>query len=192
MKSNFVADPGVGAGDGGFALFAGRLTSEKGIATLAAAWEELPGVPLRVAGSGPMADIGWSGDVTPLGQVGRREVQQLIGEATVLIFPSTSYECDPMTILEAFASGTPVIASNLGSMAERVQHGSSGLLFRAGDAADLATQVRYAFSHPEHIAEMRRNARREYEEKYTAERNYPQLIAIYERAMENARRRRAA
>lgn len=95
-----------------------------------------------------------------------------------------------MTIIEAFACGTPVIASNLGSIPEFVRDGHTGLLFRPGDAADLAEKVRYAFSHPEHVAAMRVNARREFEEKYTAERNYKMLIAIYEQAIENAQRRR--
>jgi glycosyltransferase involved in cell wall biosynthesis len=64
------------------------------------------------------------------------------------------------------------------------------LLFKPGDAEDLARQVRWAFDHPEELRGMRTNARREYEEKYTAERNYKMLIAIYEMAIENSRRRR--
>jgi glycosyltransferase involved in cell wall biosynthesis len=95
-----------------------------------------------------------------------------------------------MTILEALACGLPVIASNLGSMPEFVRHGYNGLLFRPGDPEDLARQVRWAFDHPEQLREMRVNARREFEEKYTAERNYKMLIAIYEQAIENAKRRK--
>lgn len=205
VKPNFVADPclsggltgGIGEGDGGYALFAGRLSAEKGIATLIEAWAadargSLADVPLRVAGAGPLEQARWPDGVTTLGQVRRDEVLALLRRAVVLIYPSVCFENAPMTILEAFACGTPVIASDLGAMAELVRHGYNGLLFRAGDARDLAGQVRYAFTHPEHVAEMRQNARREYEEKYTPESNYRQLIAIYERAMENARRRRAA
>jgi glycosyltransferase involved in cell wall biosynthesis len=110
--------------------------------------------------------------------------------ASVVIVPSVWYEIGPLTILEAFACGTPVIASYLGSMAEAVQHRHNGLLFKSGDAEDLVRQVRWAFDHPEDLRAMRANARREYEEKYTAERNYKMLIAIYEMAIENSRRRR--
>ncbi len=110
--------------------------------------------------------------------------------AKVLIFPSLCYENCPLSILEAYACGTPVIASDLGSMAERVRHNHTGLLFRPGDPVDLAEKVRYAFSHPEHLAAMRVNARREFEEKYTAERNYKMLISIYEQAIESAQRRK--
>jgi glycosyltransferase involved in cell wall biosynthesis len=91
-----------------------------------------------------------------------------------------------MTILEAFACGLPVIASNIGSIPELVADHHSGLLFRPGDAEDLARQVRWAFDHPEQMRAMRVAARREYETKYTAEINYKQLIEIYEMAIENA------
>jgi len=95
-----------------------------------------------------------------------------------------------MTLVEAFACGLPVIASNLGSIPEFVKHGYNGLLFNPGDAEDLARQVRWAFDHPEQLRAMRANARREFEEKYTAERNYKMLMAIYETAIENFQRRR--
>jgi glycosyltransferase involved in cell wall biosynthesis len=109
-------------------------------------------------------------------------------EARVLIFPSVCYETGPLTVLEAFACGLPVIASNLGSIAERVTHEKTGLLFNPGDPADLARKVRWAFEHPEAIEGMRAAARREFEEKYTAERNYEMLMAIYETAIANAKR----
>jgi glycosyltransferase involved in cell wall biosynthesis len=112
-------------------------------------------------------------------------------QARVLIFPSLWYEMAPLTILEAFACGLPVIASDLGAMRELVEDHRTGLLFRPGDAEDLATKVRWAFEHPAELQVMRAAARREFEEKYTAERNYKMLINIYEMAIENARRRRS-
>ena len=193
VKPNFVSpDPVIGSGSGNYALFAGRLSPEKGIETLSAAWRSLPGIPLKIAGDGPLNNTSWPSAAIPLGQQPRQHMTELLSEARVLVFPSTWYECAPMTILEAFACGTPVIASNLGSMAELVRDGHTGLLFRPGDPADLAEKVLYAFSHPEHLAAMRINARREFEEKYTAERNYKMLIAIYEQAIENAQRRKRA
>ena len=190
VKPNFVSpDPGAGNGEGGYALFVGRLAKEKGIETLAAAWHLLPAIPLRVAGDGPLHPTTWSGGATYLGAQPHAQVIALMRDAHVLVFPSTWYECCPMTILEALACGTPVIASNLGSIPEFVRHGYNGLLFRPGDAEDLARQVRWAFDHPEELRAMRANARREFEEKYTAERNYNLLMAIYEQAIANAQRR---
>jgi glycosyltransferase involved in cell wall biosynthesis len=189
-KPNLVTpDPGPGQGRGRYALFVGRLSSEKGIETLAKAWEVLPEIPLLVAGDGPMAGIAWPDGVSWLGNQSREQVTALMKDATVLIVASTWYEVGPRTILEAFACGLPVIGSNLGSIAERIEHRRTGLLFRPGDAQDLAQKVRWAFEHPEEMAAMRVAARREYEETYSAERNYKLLIGIYEMAIENARRR---
>jgi len=190
VKPNFVApDPGIGEGRGGYALFVGRLAKEKGIDSLTAAWRTLGEIPLQVAGDGPLNETEWPDGVTWLGNQPRERVMELMQDARVLVFPSTWYECAPMTIVEAFACGLPVIASNLGSIPEFVTHGKTGLLFKPGDSEDLARQVRWAFDHPEELRAMRANARREYEEKYTAERNYKMLIAIYEMAIENSRRR---
>lgn len=190
IKPNFVApDPGIDRGKGDFALFVGRLSEEKGIRTLAEAWSGIAGVPLMIAGDGPLSGTEWPANVTPLGWQPQGRIGQLMKDALVLIFPSTWYECSPMTILEAFACGLPVIASNLGSLPEFVEHRRTGLLFRPGDAQDLARQVRWAFDHPQEMAAMRVAARREYEEKYSADRNYKLLIGIYEMAIENARRR---
>ena len=112
-------------------------------------------------------------------------------KARVVIVPSVCYETGPLTLIEAFACGTPVIAANLGSMAERVKDHQTGLLFRPGDPTDLAAKVRWAFDHPQELAAMRVAARREFEEKYTAERNYKMLMEIYDLAIENSRRRQS-
>jgi glycosyltransferase involved in cell wall biosynthesis len=190
-KSNFVApDPGAGSGRGGYALFAGRLAEEKGVRTLFQAWERLgTATPLIVAGDGPLNAL--VGPATVLGHQSREKIFQLMRDASVLIFPSICYECAPMTVIEAFACGLPVIASNIGSVPEFVDHGRTGLLFRPGDAEDLARQVRWTVEHPDRLAVMRQAARQEFETKYTAERNYKMLTGVYELAYRNWRRRRA-
>ncbi len=75
-------------------------------------------------------------------------------------------------------------------MRELVDHGRTGLLFRPGDPVDLTRTVRWAFDHPAALAAMRVEARREYEAKYTPERNYTMLMDIYRAAMERARERK--
>ena len=193
LKPNFVSpDPGMGDGNGGNALFVGRLSAEKGIAVLASAWRELSDIPLTVAGDGPVSGTEWPAGVTWVGRQPHARILELMREARVLIFPSLWYEGAPMTIIEAFACGLPVIASNLGSMAEMVAHERTGLLFNPGDAEDLARKVRWAFENPDAVEAMRAAARREFEEKYTAERNYKMLTSIYEQAIERAGKRRSA
>src|SRR5213075_3286140 len=131
------------------------------------AWARLPGVPLRIVGDGPLAKTRVLPDVTWLGSLGHAEVFAEMQHAAMLIFPSTCYEVAPLTIIEAFATGLPVLASNLGAMPDFVSHRRNGLLFQPGDAEDLARQVQWAFDHPEALRAMRDAARREYEERYT-------------------------
>ncbi len=194
VKPNFVdSDPGAGTGTGGYALFVGRLSQEKGIAPLLAAWERLGSrLPLKVVGDGPQASLvelaaSQLSGVEWLGRKPRDAVLALMQEAILLVFPSVCYETFGMTIVEAFAAGTPVVASDIGTMSSLVTHGRTGLHFEAGNADDLVAQVEWALEHPGELAAMRVAARAEYEEKYTAEVNYRMLMGVYERAL--ARRR---
>ncbi|MGC2400871.1 MAG: glycosyltransferase family 4 protein [Acidobacteriaceae bacterium] len=187
VKPNFLqADPGLGAGKGNYALFVGRLTPEKGITTLLEAWEKIgTELPLQIAGDGPMGPevekaVGRLKNVTWLKWLPRDEILQRMKDASVLVLPSTWYEGFPMIIAEAFAVGLPVIAGNLGSMMSIVDHLRTGLHFDAGASASLAEAIRWWIAHPDETALMRLQAREEYETKYTAERNYAQMMTIYE------------
>jgi len=184
VKPNFVApDPGMGDHGGGYALFVGRLTGEKGVQTLIRGWQHLDGgIPLRIAGAGPLRSLADSSPpcIEWLGQRSRAQELALMKRAQVLVFPAEWYEGFPLTIAEAFATGLPVVASRLGAMAELVQDGRTGLLFTPGDPVDLAAKVKWAFAHPNELAEMGRCARQEFASKYTAERNYQFLYDIYQ------------
>ncbi|MFO7088905.1 glycosyltransferase family 4 protein, partial [Limnospira platensis] len=187
VKPNFVyPDPGVGNGEGGYALFVGRLSVEKGLDVLIDAWQNLrQPVPLKIVGDGPLVPrVQAAAEKLPHIQwLGRRplpEVYKLMGEAMVLIFPSKWYETFGRVAVEAFAKGTPVIASNLGAIAELVEHGRTGLLFKPGDPISLTEQVDSLISHPKKLPQMRREARAEFEAKYTAPQNYQQLKSIYQ------------
>lgn len=189
IKPNFVdPDPGVGQGQGGYALFVGRLSPEKGIATLLSAWKQMKEsrIPLKIVGDGPLASevgatVNEMPDVEWLGKQPLQTIYALMKDATFLVFPSQWYEGLPRTIVESFAVGTPIIASNLGAMSSLIRHGVTGLHFEAGSSTDLLAQVEWAVAHPQEIAGMRQAARAEYEEKYTAEINYRKLIEIYHR-----------
>ncbi len=192
VKPNFVAhDPGVKMGTGEHALYVGRLSKEKGPQVLLRAWARLGGnVPLKLAGDGPLREgLGREivamalKEVELLGEVGPEEVVSLLQGARFLVLPSVCYENFPLAITEAFACGVPVIASRLGSMAEIVADGKTGLHFEPGNAGHLAAKVEWAWTHVEEMNEMGRSARREFEEKYTSEENYKRLMEIYELAM---------
>ena len=191
VKPNFVApDPGRGPGGGGYVLFVGRLAPEKGTGTMLAAWDRLgTGVPLKIVGDGPLRDrvaraAAWRSNVEWLGHRPVSEVHTLMKGAELLVFPSEWYETFGRVAAEAFAAGTPVVAADIGAVAELVEHGRTGLLFRPGDPKDLAAQVGWALSHPAELRSMREEARAEFEAKYTAERNYLALMEIYATALE--------
>jgi glycosyltransferase involved in cell wall biosynthesis len=196
VKPNFVhPDPGPGGGKGDYAVFVGRLSPEKGIDTLLAAWELLDGrMPLKIVGDGPLKDqVALATKALPeiewLGRRSLEEVHALIGEASLMVFPSEWYETFGRVAAEAFAKGTPVIASNIGAIAELVDHGRTGLHFGHGQPQDLAAQVEWALGNPANLAHMRQEARAEFEARYSAEQNYGKLMEIYELATERGRRR---
>jgi len=192
VKPNFIyPDPGPGEGGGGYALFVGRLSSEKGVGTLLAAWERLDRrIPLKVVGDGPLREQAVEAAnrhpcVEYLDHRPAEEVLALLKESTMLVFPSEWYEGFSRVVAEAFATATPIVAADIGMAAELVEHGHTGLRFLPGDPEDLAAQVRWFFSHPEEHTRMRREVRAEYEAKYTAQRNHQMLLGIYESALEH-------
>jgi len=187
VKPNFVyPDPGKQDDKEDYVLYAGRLSAEKGIDTLLAAWQCLgKHIKLKIVGEGPLQDqvvqaskaiagIEWLGP-KPL-----RDVYTLMGKAKVLVLPSKWYEAFGRVVIEAYAKGTPVIASGIGALEEIVEHGRTGLHFRPGDPQDLADQIDKLLSNPAKLVEMGQEARLEFEAKYTAEVNYKQLMQIYQ------------
>ena len=196
VKPNFVEpDPGEGRGAREYALFVGRLSAEKRAATMLEAWTRLrEPVPLQIAGAGPeqnaleeQARRSSLAGVRFLGRLPRAETLKTMQGARFLVFPSEWYEGFPVTICEAFACGTPVICSRLGAMEEVVEDGRTGFHYTPGNAAELAEKVAWAWSHPEEMRRMGREARREFEAKYTPETNYPLLLEIYGQAMARKR-----
>jgi glycosyltransferase involved in cell wall biosynthesis len=193
VKPNFVdPDPGLKCGAGEYALYVGRLSVEKGLRVLLGAWGQLRGrIPLRIAGDGPLkeeiaAEIktrGLSG-VELLGRLAPSEIVALMQGARFLVLPSVCYENFPLAVAEAFACGLPVIASRLGSMAEIVADGDTGLHVTPGDSAELAAKVDWAWRNPGKLQELGKAGRQEYVSKYGPEQNYKRLIGIFERAIE--------
>lgn len=185
VKPNFATDPGkpeMGRQEG--ALFVGRLSEEKGLTTLIEAYGHL-NYPLRIVGDGPLykeLKAAAPCHVQFVGRLNQNEVRQEMINAAFLVMPSVCYEGFPMTLVEAFSCGLPVIASRLGAMREIVEDGITGLHFTPGDPDDLAAKIRWAIEHPDELLEMGCAARAEYERRYTPEENYRQLITIYEDA----------
>lgn len=197
VKPNFVhPDPGIRDDTtGDYVLFVGRLSPEKRVNTMLTAWSRLcKEIPLVIIGGGPQRieleqEKARSGltKVTFLGQLPRREALEAMRRARFLIFSSEWYENFPMTIAESFANGVPVISSRLGAMQEIIEDGRTGLFFEAGNPRDLAEKVEKAWNDPQLMRLMGKEARQEFEQKYTAEKNYPLLMGIYEHVLRGRR-----
>jgi glycosyltransferase involved in cell wall biosynthesis len=195
VKPNFVPDPGMRTETGDYAVFLGGLWAWKGVMTMLRAWSGLRDIPLQVLGDGPlMPDIQAfiaqhaMRNVELLGYRPREEALRVLKRARFLVFPSECYENFPMSILEAFSCGVPVIASDRGAMAEIVRDGETGFLFAAGDAADLQRVARGAWTSSDTVTEIAARARAAYETQYSAAANYPALMDVYERALSRVTR----
>jgi glycosyltransferase involved in cell wall biosynthesis len=186
IKSNFK-DPAADypARKKGHFLFVGRLSPEKGIKVLLDAFCR-SNFELHIAGDGPLKQdvldaIGSSKKIRLLGNLDKENVELAMKECTALVFPSVWYEGMPMTIIEAFSAGTPVIAGNLGAMASLIIHGYNGLHYEAANADALAKRLNdwQNMTYQEQDA-YRRNALNTYDTHYTPEQNKKLLLNIYQ------------
>jgi len=188
VKPNFCEDPGYDSNITRKAqcVYIGRLSEEKGINVLNEAWRRIK-FPIQVIGEGDLI-FSSSPFFCLKGRQNKEQVIQSIKISQFVVVPSVCYEGFPMAIVEAFACGTPVICSKLGSMEEIVTDGVTGLHFEAGNPKDLAEKVQWMVDNPAKAREMGRNARNEYLQKYTPERNYEMLMDIYQQAIDEAKK----
>jgi len=165
-------------------LFVGRLSVEKGIDVLLQAFSNSE-YKLVIAGEGDLLErvkihCKKNKNIRYLGRLNHKEILGQMQKSTTLIFPSVWYEGMPMTIVESFSTGTPVICSQLGSMSEMITDEYNGLLFEAGNAEDLKKKLHEWLVKTETEKEkMRNNAYAEYQEKYTPEINKQLLENVY-------------
>jgi glycosyltransferase involved in cell wall biosynthesis len=161
-------------------LFIGRLSEEKGLQVLIDAMKELGNVQLTIAGAGPLESLVKGAFGTHyIGPRNGDDLRELLSHACYLVVPSIGTETFGMVAIEAFESGTPVIASRQGGLNDLVKDGVTGLLFTPADPHDLAQKIAWAESHPDKMLKMGQAAKEEYEKKYTPEQNYRQLMSIY-------------
>ena len=181
--SNFLEpDPGIGNGPRSGILYVGRLAEEKGVGVLLRAAALRPGM-IRVAGDGPLQSLakraGAVGDIEYLGPLERLPVLEELRRAIALVLPSIWFEGFPLAVLEAYATGTPVIASRIGSLAEIVEDGVTGMLAEAHDAEGLGERLRWAAGHPQEMDEMGSRARYQYETRFRGPTHLAALLNTY-------------
>ncbi len=171
------------------ALFVGRLSEEKGIRVLLAA-ARLTQAPITVIGDGPLAGMVRNKAPDNLhfaGPLPRAEARIAMAQAAAVVVPSICYEGFPVTVAEAFAAGTPVIASRIGALAEIVDDGRTGWLVGPGDPAALAAAIDRATGDPHGSALCGAAARQIYLARYTQRRALASLESIYAQAIASRR-----
>jgi glycosyltransferase involved in cell wall biosynthesis len=170
-------------------LFVGRISTEKGIQTLAKSIKKLPSIMFDIVGDGPEKYLLKKlPNVRLLGLLNQDSVYRLMRKAPFLILPSICYENMPRTLVESFGNGTPIIASNRGALSELIEHKKTGLLFDVGSSDHLKDTVLWAFNNPERMLQMGINAKNIYMQQYTSQSNYQQLMTIYNQAYRSVKR----
>ena len=189
---NFLEpDPGIGEEPRAGILYVGRLAEEKGVKVLLRAAALQPGT-VRVAGDGPLRSLveraAAAGHVEYLGSLSRSSVFDEMRRAIAVVLPSTWFEGSPLTVLESYATGTPVIASRIGSLVEAVEDHVTGVLAEAHDAEGLGDRLTWATSHAAEMAEMGRGARRRYEARFRGPAHLAALLESYAMVTDGRRR----
>jgi glycosyltransferase involved in cell wall biosynthesis len=165
------------------AVYAGRLSPEKGIPTLLGAARLAPQVPLVLAGDGPLANAvreSAADHVRYAGSLGLSEVAGLLRKASFAIVPSECPENLPFAAIEPVAAGVPVVASRVGGLPEIVEHGVNGLLVPPGDPAALAEAMRSLWCDPDRTARLGTEARRIAVERFSLSRQVHRLLDLYD------------
>lgn len=165
-------------------LFVGRLSQEKGIAILAAAARALPETTITVIGDGPeLPSLVGMKNVHLRGYLSHLEVYKEMRTSLGLLMPSICYENYPRTLVESFACGLPVIASDLGPLAELITHRQTGILVPPNNAAALIEAMQWAIANRERLSQMGDVIKSEYNKQLNPNVNYEHLISIYESAI---------
>lgn len=172
--------------DKGYMLYLGRLSEEKGLHTYLDAASINPEIPHLIAGTGPLEQALKSQvvergltNVKLLGFKQGKELKTTLSESTCVIVPSEGYENCPMTILEAFAAGRPVIGSRIGGIPELIDENDDGFTFDPGSSTQLSEKIRWIWNNRSQARRLGLAGRKKIELKFNAETHYNGLVSIY-------------
>ncbi len=167
-----------------YLLYFGRLSVEKGLITLLEAMKRLD-IKLKIAGTGPLQNkvekyVSNSQNVEYLFNKSGQELEDLIANASFIIVPSEWYENNPMTILEAYANGKPVVGAAIGGIPEIILNNQTGFMFESRNIFDLINTLERAMSlsNSEYIS-YSNSARKFATDNFSPNQHYQQLLRVY-------------
>jgi glycosyltransferase involved in cell wall biosynthesis len=179
--------------DNNYAVYFGRLSYEKGVDILIRAAQLCPDIPVVIIGTGPdeeilrkMAEENHIPNIAFMGFRQGNELRQIISNSSFAVLPSVVYENCPMSILEAFSLGKPVIGSAIGGIPELIDPSVDGLTFAPGDHENLASQMRILWNNRDARKEMGHEGRKKIARNFTPERHYRELAKVYEGVLADA------
>ncbi len=170
-------------------IYFGRLSHEKGLRTLIEAFRHMPDLPLKIVGTGPeeqeLIDYVRSNKIKNIEFMGFKtgdDLKKTVSEAAFVIVPSECYENNPMTVIEAYSMGVPVIGAKIGGIPEILPDGKTGFLFAPKDAADLKNVVARANQlNANEYKAMSDNALQFAADNFDERLHYQKLIDFYEK-----------
>ena len=173
-----------------YVLCLGRFSPEKGFIYVIEALKYLKDIPVKAAITGDKENCnaqlkeciekyGLEEKVQFVGFLQGEELERITAEALCIAAPAIWYENLPNVVLEAYAYGKPVIASKLGSLAEIVEDGKTGLLFEPRNPKQIADCIRKLYENPEYCAALGRNARKKCESDFNPEAHWNRFMEIY-------------
>ena len=192
VKPNFTFDAGFDNNKEDYFIFVGRLNEEKGIKTVVKAFENTH-FKLKIIGSGDLDQFvknsaNENKNISYLGFKDHDTITTQLKKARGLIFASSLYETFGLAIIEAFSCATPVLVSSLGGHSQMVEEGETGYHFKVNDSDDLKEKLSF-FDDEVHLLDLSKNARRVFEEKYSPDVNYKQLIEVYQRLIKSPKQK---
>ena len=194
LKPNLMSNPPAARyDDDGFAIYLGRLSEEKGIVDMLDAFEQMPDKTLHIYGGGPLKEYvqqrtAGMKNVTFFGHTPHATCVERLRGARLLIQPSIWNEPCPMTVREAYAAGTPVIATRIGGLKDMVEHDVTGLHVAPNDPQDMAKGIAQLMDDDVLHARLARGARQKFDQCYAPDVGLEALVACYERAIKDRRR----
>jgi glycosyltransferase involved in cell wall biosynthesis len=178
---------------GDYLLFFGRLSDEKGILTLLKAAKAYAMAPIYIVGDGPQSQLLQRfvsehelNQVKFFGLKSGEELSALVKNARAIVVPSEWYENSPLVIYEAFAYGRPVIGANMGGISELIDHDENGLLFVAGNVAELSEQMKRLWEEPDLAIGFGKAAREKAEREFNPRVHYEKMLDWYQELMQPA------
>ena len=171
---------------GDYFLFFGRLTAEKGVENLLMAFPRVKNHKLKIAGTGTLKGVVEKASIDNpnieyVGFKTEKELELLISNSSFIIVPSICYENNPMTIIEAFCSGKPVIGADIGGISELIIHGENGYLFKPNDPESLISMIKKAAllsdsEYKQYSVASKKSA----QDKFDSEKHYRKLLSLYQ------------